>query len=77
MKDRRKDLRPATRLQLLGIAGSITAQSAADIERALTALYVSQPLRWQTFMDEAQILLDEIAADHSGFEKTVAPDDSD
>ncbi len=77
MKDRRKDLRPATRLQLISIAGGLSSQTAADLERVMTGLYVGQPLRWQTFMDEAQVLMDAIADDRSGFEATVAPDPSE
>ena len=75
MKDRRKELRPATRLQLLSVTGGLASHSAADLERVLTALYVSQPLRWQTFMDEAQVLMDAIGEEHSGFAETVAPND--
>ena len=50
MKDRRRELRPNTRLQLLSVSGRLSGLSAADLERTLTLLYVSQPLRWQTFM---------------------------
>ena len=75
MKDRRKELRPATRLQLLSVTGGLTSHPAADLERVLTALYVSQPLRWQTFMDEAQVLMDAIGEERSGFAETVAPSD--
>ncbi|MGZ5157879.1 MAG: hypothetical protein ACXWJA_15845 [Caldimonas sp.] len=42
----------------------------------MTALYVSQPLRWQTFMDEAQVLIDAVAEDHSGFAQTIGPGES-
>ncbi len=73
MKDRRKDLRPATRLQLLSLAGGLAALSADEFERTLKSLYVSQPLRWQTFMDEAQVLIEAVAEDHSGFAETIGP----
>ncbi len=75
VKDRRKDLRPATRLQLLTVSGGLSGLSATDLEHTLTALYVSQPLRWQTFMDEAQVLIDAVSEDHSGFAATIAPGD--
>ncbi|HWK83440.1 MAG TPA: hypothetical protein VNS61_06840 [Caldimonas sp.] len=39
----------------------------------MTALYVSQPLRWQTFMDEAQVLIDAVSENNSGFAETIAP----
>ncbi|MGZ5276435.1 MAG: hypothetical protein ACXWCU_10980, partial [Caldimonas sp.] len=71
MKDRRKELRPTTRLQLISISGGLSGLPAAELERVLTALYVSQPLRWQTFMDEAQVLIDAVAEDHSGFAQTI------
>jgi hypothetical protein len=73
VKDRRKDLRPTTRLQLLSVAGGLSGLSAAELERTLKSLYVSQPLRWQTFMDEAQVLIDAVAEDHSGFAETIGP----
>ncbi|MGZ5184657.1 MAG: hypothetical protein ACXWIG_01360 [Caldimonas sp.] len=76
MKDRRKELRPTTRLQLISISGGLSALPAAELERVLTALYVSQPLRWQTFMDEAQVLIDAVAEDHSGFAQTIGPGES-
>jgi hypothetical protein len=76
VKDRRKDLRPNTRLQLLSISGGLSGLAAVDLERTLTALYVSQPLRWQTFMDEAQILIEAIGEDRSGFPETLSPGDS-
>lgn len=75
MKDRRRELRSNTRLQLLSISGRLTGLSAADLERALTLLYVSQPLRWQTFMDEAQVLIDAVGEYDSGFAETVQPID--
>ncbi len=75
MKDRRKELRPNTRLQLLSVSGRLSSMSAADIERALTILYVAQPLRWQTFMDEAQIVIDAASEYDSGFAETIAPGD--
>lgn len=73
MKDRRKELRPATRLQLLTVSGGLSGISSSDLERELTALYVSQPLRWQTFMDEAQVLIDAVSENNSGFAETIAP----
>jgi hypothetical protein len=76
VKDRRKELRPNTRLQLLSVSGRLSGLSAADLERALMLLYVSQPLRWQTFMDEAQVLIDAVGEYDSGFAETVQPIDS-
>jgi hypothetical protein len=73
VKDRRKELRPNTRLQLLSVSGGLTGLSAADLERALTLLYVAQPLRWQTFMDEAKLVIDAAGAYDSGFAETVQP----
>jgi hypothetical protein len=75
VKDRRKELRPTTRLQLLSVSGGLSGLPAAELERTLTSLYVSQPLRWQTFMDEAQVLIDAAAENHSGFAETIAPRD--
>jgi hypothetical protein len=75
VKDRRKELRPNTRLQLLSVSGRLSGLSAADLEKALTMLYVSQPLRWQTFMDEAQIVIDAAGEYDSGFAETVQPAD--
>ena len=77
MKDRRKELRPTTRLQLLSIAGGLGALSALDLERTLKSLYVSQPLRWQAFMDEAQVLIEAVAEDHSGFAETIGPGEAE
>jgi len=68
-------LRPATRLQLLSVSGGLASHSPDDLCRVLSALYVSQPLRWQTFMDEAQVLIDAIGEERSGFPETVAPGD--
>ena len=73
VKDRRKELRPTTRLQLLSVSGRLSGLSAAELEKALTLLYVSQPLRWQTFMDEAQIVIDAATEYDSGFAETVQP----
>lgn len=75
VKDRRKELRPNTRLQLLSVSGRLSGLTAADLERALTLLYVAQPLRWQTFMDEAQVLIDAVGEYDSGFAETVQPID--
>ena len=76
MKDRRKDIRPTTRLQLLSVAGGLSGLAANELELALIALYVSQPLRWQTFIDEAQVLIDAAGENHSGFAETIGPSDS-
>ena len=76
VKDRRKELRPNTRLQLLSVAGGLSGMSAADLERALTILYVHQPLRWQTFMDEAKLVIEAATEYDSGFAETLAPGDS-
>lgn len=75
VKDRRRELRPNTRLQLLSVAGRLSGLSAAELERGLTLLYVQQPLRWQTFMDEAQVLIDAAGEYDSGFAETVQPID--
>ena len=75
VKDRRKELRPNTRLQLLSVSGGLSGLSAADLERALTLLYVAQPLRWQTFMDEAQLVIDAAGEYDSGFAETIQPID--
>ena len=77
VKDRRKNIRPAVRLQLVSIAGGLSATPSSELERALTALYVTQPLRWQTFMDEARVLIDAVSDDLSGFAETVAPAEPD
>ena len=74
MKDRRRELRPNTRLQLLSVSGRLSGISL-PIERDLTLLYVGQPLRWQTFMDEAQVLIATAGEYDSGFAETVAPVD--
>jgi hypothetical protein len=75
VKDRRKEIRPATRLQVLSLAGGLAASSASDLERALTSLYVTQPVRWQAYMDEVQLLIEAVTDNHSGFAETVAPGD--
>jgi hypothetical protein len=72
VKDRRKELRPNTRLQLLSVSGRLSGLSAADLEKALTMLYVTQPLRWQTFMDEAQVVIDAAGEYDSGFRRDRA-----
>lgn len=74
MRDRRKELRPATRLQLLSVSGGLTALGASNVEAALVELYISQPVRWQAFMDEATVLIDAATADRSGFPDTTSPD---
>ncbi len=76
MKDRRKEMRSPTRLQLLQVAGRLSSVSPAEVEVALSALYHDQPMRWQLFMDEAQVLLEAIDDDKgSAFAETVAPED--
>lgn len=77
MKDRRKDIRPAVRLQMMSVAGGLAVTPAVELERALAALYVSSPPRWQSFMDEARVLIDAVGEDMSGFAQTIAPADSD
>ncbi len=77
MKDRRRDIRPSVRLQMMSVAGGLAVTPAAELERALAALYVNSPLRWQRFMDEARVLIDAVGEDLSGFAQTVAPADSD
>ncbi len=76
MKDRRREMRSPTRLQLLSVAGRLASVDPGEIEIALSALYHDQPLRWQIFMDEALVLMDAIDGDKgSGFAETVAPED--
>jgi hypothetical protein len=76
MKDRRKEMRPPTRLQLLQVAGRLSTINPAEVEVALSALYHDQPMRWQLFMDEALVLLEAIDEDKgSGFAETVVPED--
>lgn len=60
---------------MLSVSGGLASNSTDDLARVLTSLYVSQPLRWQTFMDEAQVLIDAIGDERSGFPETVAPGD--
>lgn len=67
-------MRAPTRLQLLSVAGGLTALSRQRVEAALTSLYESQPVRWQVFMDDAQILIQSSSADESGFAETIPPD---
>lgn len=74
MRDRRKELRPSTRLQLLSVSGALTALEAANVEAALVELYTAQPVRWQAFMDEATVVIEAAAADRSGFPDTASPD---
>lgn len=76
MKDRRKEMRPPTRLQLLQVAGRLSSLNPADVEIALSALYHDQPMRWQLFMDETLVLMEAIESDKgSGFAETVAPEE--
>ena len=67
-------MRAPTRLQLLSVAGALTALERQSVEAALTELYASQPMRWQAFMDDAQILIKAAQTDRSGFAETVQPE---
>ena len=67
----RTDLRPSTRLQILTVTGRLTSLPIGELQAALAELYASQPMRWQTFMDDAQVLIDEASIDRSGFPETV------
>ena len=71
----RHELRPSTRLQILTVTGRLASQRIADLQDALAELYAAQPLRWQTFMDDAQALIDEASIDRSGFPETIRPAD--
>jgi hypothetical protein len=77
MKDRRKDIRPAVRLQMLSVMGGLAETPTNELLRTLTALYVSSPLRWQTFMDEARVLIDGTSENLSGFAETASPEESE
>jgi hypothetical protein len=59
----------------MSVAGGLTSLGSANVEAALIELYSSQPVRWQAFMDEAQVLIDAASADRSGFPETVQPQD--
>ena len=67
-------MRAPTRLQLLSVAGALTALEREQVEGALMELYAAQPMRWQAFMDDAQILIQAALSDRSGFAETVQPD---
>ncbi len=69
-------MRAPTRLQLLSVAGGLTALSRERVEAALASLYAAQPMRWQAFMDDAQVLIQASSTDDSGFAETVQPDPS-
>jgi CMP-N-acetylneuraminic acid synthetase len=71
MRDRRKELRAHTRQQMVSLALDLTAVSPKSIEEALVYLYATNPVRWQTFMDEASELLQAAATDRSGFPDTT------
>ena len=75
MRDRRKELRSHTRQQMVSLALDVTTLSAASLEAALVYLYASNPLRWQTFMDEAAELVQAAGVDRSGFPDTTQPGD--
>ena len=79
MKDRRKEMRAPTRLQLLSVAGGLSALRSLDIEAGLTELYHEHPVRWQAWMDDAMKLIQTAAAPDkdSGFMDTVAPHATD
>ena len=77
MKDRRRELRAPTRLQLLQVAGGLSSLRDLDLQAALTALYHEHPVRWQAWMDDAMLLIQTAASPEkdSGFAETVQPDD--
>ena len=75
MRDRRKELRPPTRQQMVSIALDVTTLTAQDVEEALVYLYASNPVRWQRFMDEAAELVQAASTDRSGFPDTTQPGD--
>jgi CMP-N-acetylneuraminic acid synthetase len=75
MRDRRKELRPHTRQQMLSLALDVTTLGTQDFEEALVYLYASNPLRWQRFMDEAAELVQAASTDRSGFPDTTQPGD--
>jgi hypothetical protein len=79
MEDRRKEMRAPTRLQLLSVAGGLSALPSLDLQAALAALYHAHPVRWQAWMDEALLVIQTAAAPEkdSGFMDTVAPDGDD
>lgn len=76
MKDRRKELRAPTRLQLLSVAGGLSAMRDLDLQAALAALYHEHPMRWQAWMDDAMLVIQTASAPEkdSGFMDTVAPE---
>jgi hypothetical protein len=71
MRDRRKEVRAHTRQQMVSLALDLTALSPKSLEEALVYLYAGNPLRWQTFMDEAVELVQAAATDRSGFPDTT------
>jgi hypothetical protein len=79
MKDRRKEMRAPTRLQLLSVAGGLSTLRNLDIQAALTELYHEHPVRWQAWMDDAMRLIRTAAAPEkdSGFAETVQPGGDD
>ncbi len=67
-------MRAPTRLQLLSVAGGLTALNRESVQSALMDLYASQPVRWQAFMDDAQILIQAASSHESGFAETIQPE---
>ena len=76
MRDRRKEVRSHTRQQMVSVALDITSLSAESIEEALVYLYASNPVRWQSFMDEAVELVRAASTDRSGFPDTTQHGDT-
>ena len=69
-------MRAPTRLQLLSIAGGLSSAPVRDLEAALAQLYSDNPARWQSFMDDAAVLIAALSAERdSGFAETVIPKD--
>lgn len=71
MKDRRAKIRTHVQRQLEGIAAGLSAAKTVDLELALTNLYAEDPLRWQSFMDQAATLVATLGRENSGFSETV------
>ena len=76
MRDRRREIRPSARLQILSVAGALSVLESRSLARSLTTLYVSQPIRWQAFMDDAILLIQAASADDGDFPETVPPEES-
>ena len=75
MRDRRKEVRPHTRQQMVSLALDVTTLSAQSVEETLVYLYASNPVRWQRFMDDAVELVQAASTDRSGFPDTTQPGD--